>query len=469
MSNDARTLSDGDIEPESESSVRKVQSLREIYDSCDVASFANLPDGKNVIGVKWIYKTKYIEDGSIQNHKACLGYSQQLGVDFIETFAPVATMKTILFVLAISTQLGLSFYQLDVKLAFLNGELEEEMYVEQPTGCIVQAKEEKVYRLKKALYGLKQVPRAWNSKIDGYFKSNEFERSQNEPSLYVKKVNEKLQLNVGASKVDPKIYGNLVGSLIYLTDTRPDIVYPVSLVSRFMNEPSKLHFTATKRILHYLQGMRKLGINFLIGGTAMKRPCSRSSWRKCVSSCKTGSWTLEINWSIVVADRGDLALAFGVLGQQRLPVIVVGDRKRGREFGLSFKVHHAIVGPSPPSSSKAPSPRHHNHIILTLMIGSRGSRRGWSRWLSPGPLLYCPNGFVEFVVETRARARARSSFLRARARAQTIRARRARARARALKIIIELELEPTKNGRARLELDSLPALHITMKAVPKSV
>ncbi|KAL0423367.1 UNVERIFIED_CONTAM: putative mitochondrial protein [Sesamum radiatum] len=121
---------------------------------------SDLPDGKNFIGVKWIYKTKYKEDGSIQKHKACFvakGYSQQLGVDFTETFAPVARMETILFVLAISTQSGLSVYQLDVKLAFLNGELEE-VYVEQPTGYIVQAKEEKVYRLNKALYGLKQVP-----------------------------------------------------------------------------------------------------------------------------------------------------------------------------------------------------------------------------------------------------------------------------------------------------------------------
>ncbi|KAL0310430.1 UNVERIFIED_CONTAM: Transposon Ty1-ER2 Gag-Pol polyprotein [Sesamum calycinum] len=132
-----------------------------------------------MIGVKWIYNTK--EDGSIQKHKARLiakGYSQQLGVNSTDTFAPMARMETTHIVLAISAQLGLPLYQLDVKSTLLNSGLEEEVYVEQPTGYIVQGKEEKVYRLKKSLYRLKQAPRTWNSKIDGYFQSNEFERSQ---------------------------------------------------------------------------------------------------------------------------------------------------------------------------------------------------------------------------------------------------------------------------------------------------
>ena len=78
-------------------------------------------------------------------------------------------------------------YQLDVKSSFLNGELQEEVYVTQPEGFIVEGKEQKVYRLRKALYGLKQAPRAWYSKIDIYFLQNGFERSENEPTLYLKK------------------------------------------------------------------------------------------------------------------------------------------------------------------------------------------------------------------------------------------------------------------------------------------
>ena len=91
------------------------------------------PKGKDIIGLKWVYKTKYNEDGSIQKHKAILvakGYSQKLGVDFNETFAPVARIETIRLVLAIAAQLELNVYQMDVKSTFLNGELKEEVYAE---------------------------------------------------------------------------------------------------------------------------------------------------------------------------------------------------------------------------------------------------------------------------------------------------------------------------------------------------
>jgi len=96
-------------------------------------------EDKEVIGLKWVYKTKYKEDGSIEKHKAQLvakGYSQQPGVDFNEAFAPIAHMETIRTVLAIAAQMELQVFQLDVKATFLNGELEEEVYVEQPPGYV---------------------------------------------------------------------------------------------------------------------------------------------------------------------------------------------------------------------------------------------------------------------------------------------------------------------------------------------
>ena len=94
-------------------------------------------------------------------------------------------METIRIVLALAAQLEVNVFQLDVKSAFLNGELEEEVYVEQPQGFEVKGKEEKVYRLRKALYRLKQAPRAWNKRIYGYFLQYGLERSPSEPSLYV--------------------------------------------------------------------------------------------------------------------------------------------------------------------------------------------------------------------------------------------------------------------------------------------
>lgn len=123
----------------------------------------DLPEGKNVIGLKWVFRTKFNTDGSILKHKARLvakGYAQQEGIDFEETFSPVARFETVRVVLALAAQWKLKVFQLDVKSAFLNGDLQEEVFVEQPLGFVKDGEEGKVYKLQKALYGLKQAPRA---------------------------------------------------------------------------------------------------------------------------------------------------------------------------------------------------------------------------------------------------------------------------------------------------------------------
>lgn len=115
---------------------------------------------------------KLNSDGSIQKHKARLvvkGYSQQYGVDYNETFAPVARLDTIRVLIALATRKKWKIHQLDVKSAFLNKYLEEEIYMDQPQGFEIEGQEDKVLKLKKALYGLKQAPRTWYRRIDGYF------------------------------------------------------------------------------------------------------------------------------------------------------------------------------------------------------------------------------------------------------------------------------------------------------------
>ena len=147
------------------------------------------PADKKVIGVKWVFRMKLNADSSINKYKARLvvkGYAQIFGVDYSDTFAPVARLDTIRMLLAISAQKGWKVFQLDVKSAFLNGVLQEEIYVEQPAGFIVQGAEDKVYLLKKALYGLKQAPRAWYSRIDNHLQSLGFKKSLSEATLYVK-------------------------------------------------------------------------------------------------------------------------------------------------------------------------------------------------------------------------------------------------------------------------------------------
>jgi hypothetical protein len=258
-------------------------------------------------------------------------------------------MDTIRLVLAIAAQKGWKVFQLDVKSAFLNGDLQEEIYVEQPEGFVVQGGEDKVYLLKKALYGLKQAPRAWYSKINDHLLSIGFVKSLSESTLYVKhkgknsliislyvddllvtgndtrlveefkqemmqafemtdlglmtfflgieiKQNEndvfiyqkkyakeilkkfqmeecktvstpmnqkeKLSKEDGFDKVDEGYYRSLIGCLMYLTATRPDILFAVSILSRFMHCASEMHLKAAKRILRYIKGTIDYGVKF---------------------------------------------------------------------------------------------------------------------------------------------------------------------------------------------------------------
>nr|GEW32407.1 retrovirus-related Pol polyprotein from transposon TNT 1-94 [Tanacetum cinerariifolium] len=208
------------------------------------------------------------------------GYIQEHGIDYGETFSPVARFKTVRVILALAAQMQWTIFQFDVKSAFLNGELKEDVYVQQPEYFEVAEEEHKVYKLKKALYGLKQAPRAWYSKIDEFFHESGFERSPNEPTLYVKRqevkllfsrvgcktvgtpmnVGGKLTSDDGTGMTDARKFRSLVGRLIYLTHTQPDLTYAVGIVSRFMHCPSKQHFRAAKRILRYIAGTTSYGI-----------------------------------------------------------------------------------------------------------------------------------------------------------------------------------------------------------------
>jgi len=152
-------------------------------------SLVDKPFDKKTIGVKWVFKVKLNANGSINKYKARLvvkGYAQQFGVDFFDTFAPVARLDTIRLLLALSAHQNWKVYQLDVKSAFLNGLLEVEIYVEEPKRFVKMGEDNKVLLLKKALYGLKQAPRAWYSRIDNFFLKKGFNKSPSESTLYVR-------------------------------------------------------------------------------------------------------------------------------------------------------------------------------------------------------------------------------------------------------------------------------------------
>ena len=129
------------------------------------------PKGVNVIGIKWIFKNKSDEHGTVIRNKSRLvaqGYTQVEGINFDETFAPVARLESIRILLAIASHLNFKLYQMDIKSAFLNGILQEEVYVEQPKGFVDPHRLDDVYKLKRALYGLKQAPRAWYDRLTTY-------------------------------------------------------------------------------------------------------------------------------------------------------------------------------------------------------------------------------------------------------------------------------------------------------------
>lgn len=140
----------------------------EMIEKNETWCLVDLPKDSKYIGVKWIFKTKINEKVEIEKHKAMLvakGYGQEFGIDYIEVYTPVEIMDTICLMLFLAAQKGWSIYQMDVKLAFLHGILQEDVYVQQPEGYVRKSNEHKVYKLQKPLYILKQAPRVWYKHI----------------------------------------------------------------------------------------------------------------------------------------------------------------------------------------------------------------------------------------------------------------------------------------------------------------
>jgi hypothetical protein len=126
----------------------------------------DLPKDKKKIGCKWVYKVKHNANGSVSRYKARLvakGYAQTYGIDYEETYSPVAKMTIVRVIIAMASVKGWSLHQMDVKNVFLHGDLQE-VYMEQPPGYVDQTRPNLVWRLKKALYGLKQAPKALSTR-----------------------------------------------------------------------------------------------------------------------------------------------------------------------------------------------------------------------------------------------------------------------------------------------------------------
>ncbi|GJT42135.1 retrovirus-related pol polyprotein from transposon TNT 1-94 [Tanacetum coccineum] len=308
------------------------------------------PKSTTIIGTPWVYKNKLDENGVVSRNKARLvaqGYKQQEGIDYGKTYAPVARLEYIKILLAYAYALDFKLFQMNVKSTFLNGFINEEVYVTQPSGFIDFKKPNHVYKLKKALYGLKQAPKTWYDRLKVFLIKHEYNMGMVDNTLFTKKkssnliivqiyINDiifgstcqemcndfakimheefemsmmgelnfflglqikqmedgiffnqskyikemlkkfgledskpmktpmssdtKLTKDEECESVDSTKYRGMIGSLLYLTASRPDIMFSVCLCARFQEDPKTSHLEAVKRIFRYIKGTTHLGL-----------------------------------------------------------------------------------------------------------------------------------------------------------------------------------------------------------------
>ncbi|CAL8077131.1 unnamed protein product [Prunus armeniaca] len=333
-------------------------------------SLVPLPAGQRPIGCKWVFKLKYTSDGTLERYKARLvakGFTQREGIDYTETFAPVAKLIIVHCLLTVASVHNWPLHQMDVHNAFLHGDLHEEVYMLPPPGYQRQG-EHTVCRLHKSLYGLKQASRSWFRKFSSAIQNIGFSQSRADYSMFTHKHGKSftvillyvddmiitgndddairdlkhflgtcfkikdlgplkyfLGVEIARSKSgisfcqrkytldiledagllgakptkipkeanvalmptgsdplkDPTRYRRLVGRLIYLTITRPEITYAVNTLSQFMHEPRMHHFETARRLLHYLKGAPGQGLLFPSHGPLHLTAYCDADWARC--------------------------------------------------------------------------------------------------------------------------------------------------------------------------------------------
>ena len=194
-----------------------------------------LPSGRKPIGCKWVFKVKHGSNGKVERFKGRLvakGYDQKYGIDYDETFSPVVRFSSIRALIALAVQNGMLLHQMDVVTAFLNGKLDEEIYMQQPKGYIRFGEEHLVCKLKKSLYGLKQSPRCWNKVFQEYLESIGFKQNTADPCVFCRTVGTMAVIAV------------YVDDLILSTKTSQEMQEAKeSLQARFkMKDMGKLHY-----------------------------------------------------------------------------------------------------------------------------------------------------------------------------------------------------------------------------------
>jgi transposase InsO family protein len=360
---------------------------------------------QNVIGTKWVFRNKQDEHGMVTRNKARLvaqGFTQIKGLDFGETYAPVARLESIRILLDFATHHDFKLYQMDMKSAFLNGPIFELVYVQQPPGFEDSKFPNHIYKIHKALYGLKQAPRAWYECLKDFLLRKYFKIGKADPTLFTRKVdkdificqiyvddiifgstnqswcedfsrimkkrfemsmmgeltfflefqikqlkegtficqtkytkdmlkifdmenakpiktpmqpNGHLDLNEDGKAVDQKVYRSMIGSLLYLCASRPDIMLSVCMCARFQANPKECHLMTVKRILRYLIYTPYLGLWYPKGSTFNLLGYSDSNYAGCKVDRKSTSGTYQflgrslVSWSSMKQNSVALSIA----------------------------------------------------------------------------------------------------------------------------------------------------------------
>ncbi|GJQ94116.1 retrovirus-related pol polyprotein from transposon TNT 1-94 [Tanacetum coccineum] len=329
--------------------IESMQDELNQFERLQVWELVPRPEGKNVIALKWLWKNKCDAENIMVQNKSRLvakGYKQEEGIDFEESFAPVARLEAVRMFIAFAAHMNITIFQMDVKTAFLNGHLKEEVYVSQPEGFIDTEFPNHVYRLKKALYGLKQAPRAWYDKLSSFLIVHGFNKGIIDPTLFTRRhggdillvqvyvddiifgstnpdfskrfanlmknnfemsmmgelkfflglqvhqsprgifisqsqyaiellkkhgldecvsmstpmATERLDADLQGTPTDQTTYRRMIGGLMYLTASRPDIVFATFVCARYQARPTVKHLKEVKRIFRYLRQSYNMGL-----------------------------------------------------------------------------------------------------------------------------------------------------------------------------------------------------------------
>ncbi|GJX72269.1 retrovirus-related pol polyprotein from transposon TNT 1-94 [Tanacetum coccineum] len=372
--------------------IESMQDELNQFERLQVWELVPRPEGKNVIALKWLWKNKCDAENIVVRNKSRLvakGYKQEEGIDFEESFAPVARLEAVRMFIAFAAHMNITIFQMDVKTAFLNGPLKEEVYVSQPEGFIDSEFPNHVYRLKKALYGLKQAPRAWYDKLSSFLIEHGFNKGIIDPTLFTRRhggdillvqvyvddiifgstnpdfskrfanlmknnfemsmmgelkfflglqvhqsprgifisqsqyaiellkkhgldecvsmstpmATERLDADLQGTPTDQTTYRRMIGGLMYLTASRPDIAFATFVCARYQARPTVKHLKEVKRIFRYLRQSYNMGLWYPKDSGFELIAYSDADHAGCKDDCKSTSGGLQflggklVSWS----------------------------------------------------------------------------------------------------------------------------------------------------------------------------